>query len=405
MKIKKYISSDMRQALRAIREEQGPDAVILANRTLPDGVEITVAIDYEADAWMSNAERSTSVGGAPALNRTTPGDGVQGFRELLAQREAAPASAAPAADVAVNAELRTLRRMLETQLAALAWNDLTRRSPIATELLRELTEIGFARDVAARVADALPTGIDFMSARRLAIARLADELSTTGDRWLDYGGTVSFVGPTGAGKSTAIAKLAARWVMRHGPKDLALIGADPVRVGAADEIGHLGRLLGVATYTVDRLDELPALLQRVSRQRLVLIDTVGLSARDERASGVLRELRAASPQMEFAITLAASMQTGVVEECLERYRDGGASSCVVTKLDECASLGGLLSAVIRARVAVSYISEGQRIPDDLRVARALDLVSTSVLLAEKHGAAADDDMLTRRFAGVIHAQA
>ena len=401
MKIKKYVSSDMRQALRAIREEQGPDAVILSNRTLPDGVEITVAIDYEAEAWAGSST-------AAALNRTaaspSPSDGVQGFRDLLAQREAGPVAASAAPD-AVNAELRTLRRMLETQLAALAWNDLTRRSPIATELLRELTEIGFARDVAARVADALPSGIDFMSARRLAIARLADELATTGDRWLDYGGIVAFVGPTGAGKSTAIAKLAARWVMRHGPKDLALIGADPVRVGATDEIGHLGRLLGVATYTVDRLEELPALLQRVSRQRLVLIDTVGLSARDERAAGALRVLRAASPQMEIAITLAASMQTGVVEECLERYRDGGASSCVVTKLDECASLGGLLSAAIRARVPVSYISEGQRIPDDLRVARALDLVSTSVLLAEKHGAAADDDMLTRRFSGVIHAQA
>jgi len=405
MKIKKYVSSDMRQALRAIREEQGPDAVILSNRTLPDGVEITVAIDYEADAWAASAERSSSGASAPAVNHKGRSDGVQGFRELLAQRETTPAAASSTSDAAVNAELRTLRRMLETQLAALAWNDLTRRSPIATELLRELTEIGFARDVAARVADALPTGIDFMSARRLAIARLADELTTTGDRWLDYGGVVSFVGPTGAGKSTAIAKLAARWVMRHGPKDLALIGADSVRVGAADEMGHLGRLLGVATYTVDHLDELPALLQRVSRQRLVLIDTVGLSARDERTAGALRALRAASPQMEIAITLAASMQTGVVEECLERYRDGGASSCVVTKLDECASLGGLLSAVIRAQIAVSYISEGQRIPDDLRVARALDLVSTSVLLAEKHGAAADDDMLTRRFSGVIHAQA
>jgi flagellar biosynthesis protein FlhF len=284
MKIKKYVSSDMRQAMRAIREEQGPDAVILSNRTLPNGVEITVAIDYEADAWASSPERSASGGGTAAALHASRSDGVQGFRELLAQREAAPAAASPAADTAVNAELRTLRRMLETQLAALAWNDLTRRSPLATELLRELTEIGFARDVAARVADALPTGIDFMSARRLAIARLADELTTTGDRWLDYGGTVAFVGPTGAGKSTAIAKLAARWVMRHGPKDLALIGADSVRVGAADEMAHLGRLLGVATYTVDHLDELPALLERVSRQRLVLIDTVGLSARDERTA-------------------------------------------------------------------------------------------------------------------------
>ena len=91
---------------------------------------------------------------------------------------------------AVNGELKTLRRMLETQLAALAWNDLTRRAPLATELLRELTEIGFAADVAAQVADQLPPALDFTGARRLAIARLADRVAVTGDRWCEHGGIV-----------------------------------------------------------------------------------------------------------------------------------------------------------------------------------------------------------------------
>ena len=112
MKIKKYVSSDMRQALRASREEQGPDAVILSNRTLPDGVEITVAIDYEADAWAASAERSSSGASAPAVNHKGRSDGVQGFRELLAQRETTPAAASATSDAACNAELRTLGRML-----------------------------------------------------------------------------------------------------------------------------------------------------------------------------------------------------------------------------------------------------------------------------------------------------
>lgn len=396
MKIKKYVAPDMRQALRAIREEQGADAVILSNRTLADGVEISVAIDYDAD---------TAPAATPAPRsgeNSTSRDGLRGFRELIARREAVQAAPAAAAEGAVSEELRTLRRMLETQLAALAWNDLTRRAPLAAELLRELSDIGFTADIAARVADALPAGVDFTAARRLAIARIADEIMTTGDRWADFGGVIAFVGPPGAGKSSAIAKLAARWVLRHGNRDLVLIGADVERVGALEEMAHLGRLLGARCYNVGTLDELPDLLARVTTSRLVLIDTTGVGARDARLLQTVDALRQASPTLEIALTLSASTQAGTVEEAIAALGGERIGACVLTKLDEAASLGGALSALIRARLPVAYVSEGRRVPDDLRVARSLDLVSTAVLLAEKLGAAADEDLLTRRFHGVAH---
>lgn len=396
MKLKKYVAPDMRQALRQVREEQGPDAVIVANRSVREGVEITIAIDYdEASA------SAMSPGVAPQPIATQSAGGVRGFRELIERQSEAQGRADPPED-RVNEELRTLRRMLETQLAALAWNDLTRRAPFATELLRELTEIGFTRDVAAQVADALPPSVDFPAARRLAIARLADQLRTTGDRWAEYGGVIAFVGPPGSGKSSALAKLAARWTMRHGSADLVLIGMDTERLGAAEELTHLGRLLGARAYFCESIEQLPGLLQHAQRGRLVLIDTAGIGARDPRLAPQAEALLAAHADLELAVTLSACMQSGALEQVVETLRGESRRSCVFTHVDECASLGGALSAMIRARLPVAYVCEGRRIPDDLRVARALDLVSTAVLLAEKLGAAADEDMLTRRFHGVAN---
>lgn len=392
MKLKKYSAPDMRQALRMIREEQGPDAVIVSNRSVDDLVEVTVAIDFEAPT-------------APMpqpLAATATATGLQSFRELLERQSRTDETPSGGAGDRVNEELRTLRRMLETQLAALAWNDLTRRAPLATELLRELTEIGFTTDVAARAADALPPSVDFQAARRLAIARLADQVKTTGDRWTDYGGVVAFVGPPGSGKSSALAKLAARWVMRHGNAELVLIGADRERLGAADEITQLGRLLGARVYLCDAPQQLPDLLIRCERARLVLVDTAGAGAREPQLASLARGLLEAHPDLELAITLSACMQAGALEHVMEVLRGEARRSCVLTHLDECASLGGALSALIRASLPVAYVCEGRRIPDDLRVARALDLVSTAVLLAENLDATADEDLLSRRFHGVVN---
>ncbi len=318
-----------------------------------------------------------------------------------APRVARAAHSALSTDL-VGTELKNLRRMLETQLSQLAWNDMTRRAPVHTEMLRELSEIGIAQDLASQITQQLPQDVDLTYARRFSIAALSQYLLVTGDRWLDNGGRIAFIGSTGVGKTMTLSKLAVRWVLRHGARELALVGADNVRLGAQDQMRALGQLLGVPVYTPENFETLPTLLSRL-QQRFILIDTPGSSLRDTQLSGRLAVLASSASQLQTALVLAASTQAGALEEVVKRFAPANPCCCVVTKIDEAASLGGALSVLIRARVPVSYVSEGQRVPEDLRPARALELVSNAVRLAKASGAAADEDLLRRRFGKIAHA--
>ena len=312
-----------------------------------------------------------------------------------------PTAPAPAASEAMGNELKTLRRMLETQLAHLAWNDLQRRAPVHTEILRELTEIGISQDLAEHLVRQLPEDTEVTFARRFTIAGLSQYLKVTGDRWLDEGGRVAFAGATGVGKTTTLAKIAVRWVLRHGPRDIALVAADSVRIGAQDQLRSLAQMLGVPVYTPENFESLPALLTRLN-ERLILIDTPGSSVRDPQLASRLAVLSNSASKLETALVLAASTQAGSIEETVKHFAPVNPSCCVLTKLDEAASIGGMLSILIRARLPISYMSEGQRVPEDLRPARALELVSAAVRLAKARGAAADEDLLRRRFGKNAH---
>ena len=300
-----------------------------------------------------------------------------------------------------------MRRMLETQLAQLAWNDLTRRAPAHVEVLRELTEIGICSDLSDYILKQLPEKIEISAARRFAISGLSQYLRVTGDRWLETGRRVkAFIRSHGRkGKTTTLAKLAVRWVLRHGPRDLALVGSDTVRIGAQDQIQSLGQLLGVPVYTPENFESLPTLLCLPGRSSSTDSHRhSGLkSLRDAQLSSRLGVLSNCASQMETALVLGASTQAGAVEETVKRFAPANPACCVLTKLDEAASLGGALSALIRARMPVSYISEGQRVPEDLKPARSLELVSAAVRLAKASGAAADEDLLRRRFGKTANA--
>lgn len=453
MKIRRYIAKDMRQALKQVRDAQGPDAVILSSRRLDDGVEVVAAVDFDAEAVMQAAESaipqvaadygydqgarheaspaanaawaqaSAPRTDAAALATSSTGASFNGndFAATLHSIEraaarlqpgthaagaaASPVSAGDDAGADMGSELRTLRRMLETQIATLAWNDLTRRAPLQTALLQELTQLGFARSLAVEVVSTIPARMELHEAQRMALALVAKRLKTDSERWLEQGGKVAFVGPTGVGKSTLVAKLAARWVLRHGPRELALVCADSVRMGAQEQFQNLGRLLGVATYTVDQLQQLPEVLQAVSRHRLVLIDTAGFSQRDARLAAELSRLAGAHPHLETSLVLAASAQAGTLEETLLRFAPAAPRSVVLTKVDEATSLGGSISALIRHGIPLAWTSEGQRIPEDLHNARAHQLVARAVELARRSGANTDEELLTLRFGGVAHALA
>ena len=394
MNMRRYVAKDMRECLRQVREAQGPDAVILSTRRVEGGVEVVAAMDFDMAPAPALAPSLADMPSAGA------DDAVAALADLAGR---APAPSASQADM--QAELRSLRQLLESQLATLAWNDLTRRAPVQAEVLRELTQLGLANDLAASIIAELPARLDLARAQHRARAVLTHKLPVAEDRWLSRGGRVAFVGPTGVGKSTAIAKLAARRVLEQGPQGIALVSTDGVRFGAQEQIQNLGRLLGVAAYAVDHPRELERLLASLEDSSLVLIDTAGTSQRDPRLAAKLAALAGTHPQLEMALVLAASSQAGAAEEVIARFAAVRLAACILTKIDEATRLGGTLSALIRARLPLTWVSEGQRIPEDLVPARAHQLVVRAVTLAERSGASADEDLLQRRFGGLAHALA
>ena len=413
MKITRHTASDMRQALRAVRAELGADAVILASRRTPSGVEVTAAMDFDADNLQQGPSASAPVA-APAAQKPTAAVAEATppptmFESHTLEPPPTVARSAPtvfpASAESMEHELKSLRRMLETQLAHLSWSDLTRRAPIHAQLLRELTEVGLTPDLAAQFVTHIPITAELTEARRLAIASMAQQVLVTGDRWLQEGGTIALIGPTGVGKTTTLAKLAVRWVLQHGARDLALVAGDSQRLGAQEQLQALGELLGAEVYPLQDLSELSALLARLGGRRFVLIDTPGCSQRDAQLAGRLATLGATGCDLQVALVLAASTQAAAIAEVVARFAAAQATSCVLTKVDEAASLGGALSVLMRSRLPISYVSEGQRVPEDLRPARALELVSQAVQLAQTSGATADEDLLKRRFGDVAHALA
>ncbi|MGC1459814.1 MAG: flagellar biosynthesis protein FlhF [Steroidobacteraceae bacterium] len=468
MKITRHTGPDIRHALRAVRDSLGADAVILATRRTANGVEITAAMDFDADNVQDSTVAASKtlaqpkpapsallippikpqqpvlqlpsiIAPAPVLSAAAepmPLAALPAVRPELATPYVPPAlegstssissavAAAWSAPVAtetptgtyviptldaasdvMTSELKTLRRMLETQLAQLAWKDLTRRAPLHTEMLRELTEIGIEQGLAAEIVTGLPKNCEANVARRHLGSTLSQRLAVTGDHWLENGGRIALVGPTGVGKTTVLAKLAVRWVLRHGSRDLALVAGDSVRIGAQDQVRALGQLLGVPVFALDNLEQLPGVLARLGRFRMVLVDTPGAGQRDASLAQRLLTLSRSGTELQATLVLAASTQAGAVEEVVRRFAPARPNSCVLTKMDEAVSLGGLLSVLVRARLPITYISDGQRVPEDLRPARADELVAAAVQLAQTNGAAADEDLLKRRFGDVAHALA
>jgi len=414
MRIQRYIAKDMRSALGQVREAMGPEAVILSTGTIGDQVEVVAAIDVEVAR-----EFAAPRGAAPLTQNETIEHmplrraSSQLSEALVPKVTAAPA--APAASVAAPAasaqaaqpaehselasEVKDMRRMLEAQLATLAWNDMSRRSPLQAAMLKELAQLGITQDLAGSLARKIPPNLNFSAARRFALATIARTVQVTGDRWLETGGRIAFAGPAGAGKTTLLAKLAARWVLRHGPRRVALVSADAVRIGAHEQMHMLGRLLGVTAHTVYDVAELPELLEALSGQQLVLIDTAGASPRDPDLARRLRLMNQANSRIETSLVIPASIQAGAIEEAMKLFAVAQPSSCVITKVDEAVSLGGVLSALVRHKLPVAYVSDGQRVPEDLQPARAHSLVSRAVEIASRNGATADDEVMQRRITG------
>ena len=396
MKMQKYTAPDMRSALRKVRSEHGPDALILWTRRTAGVVELTVATDPEA---VANAEILTQA--ARAAGADTVAIPVRSVSRPVA---VPPAIIPPAVagSAAIDSELKSLRHLLETQLAALAWNDLTRRAPVKASLMREFASLGLDRELGASLLESVTSDDELDRARQQVLAAFSGRLLTIDDRWTTRGGVLSLVGSSGSGKSSAVAGIAARWVLRNGPNGAVLVSAGDPRFGAFEQLARLGRLLGIPTYQVEEIEALPALLTRLGEQRLVLVDTGATGSRSDDPSVEERIFATLRSIGSIAAVLPATLQATAARQIAARYARSGVTACIATRLDEAASLGGLLSAVISAALPLVYVTDGTRLPDDLRPARSDELVALAVALQERHGNAADEDLLVSRLEGRLH---
>ncbi len=390
MNMKRYQARDMRSAMRQIRDEQGPDAIIISSRRTAEGVEVVAVLDVEVSTQQQAEELASLAEHAPLITDALPPE--------------VPAPLPESGGDAVTQELRSLRMLLEQQVATLSWNEFSRREPLRVRVLKDLTDLGISRDIAISILNELPAALTAEQAQRLPLGLLARRIFTC-PYPVESGGLVMLVGPSGCGKTTLLGKLAAGWTLEHDATDMAIVSADEDRPGAHEQIRTVGRLLGIKVWETSSSRDLIARLEALSHKRLVLIDTSGAATRGGEPLEMLKAVRAAFPAMRCVAVLPASAQVGVLEATLERLQEIVPQCCALTRLDEVASLGGTLSLLARSGLPLACTSDGPRIPEDLRPARSHQLVVQATELARRSQSSVDEELLAHRYGGSVNAAA
>ncbi len=267
-------------------------------------------------------------------------------------------------------ELRAMRGMMETQLSELSWGSTQQREPQKAAVLREMLAAGFSASLSRYLVDKLPAGKDAAEAMRWIRTVLARNITTMSDEdaILDRGGVFALVGPTGVGKTTTTAKLAARCVMRHGPEKLALITTDAYRIGGHEQLRIYGKILGVMVHSVKDEADLRIALKELRNKHTVLIDTIGMSQRDQMVTEQVAMLTESGANVQRLLCLNATSTNETLNEVVRAYQGTGLAGCIMTKLDEAASIGNVLDVLVRQKLNLYYISNGQRVPEDLHLA-------------------------------------
>ena len=294
-------------------------------------------------------------------------------------------------------ELKSLRAMIENQQVLGEWSEMASKHPLRVSLYKRLTEMGLSQEICKYLAKGLDKLTDVEQAMQAALKQLVHQLPIAGDDILNQGGVYAMVGPTGVGKTTTIAKLAARFAMQHGQRHVALISTDTYRIGAHEQLMTYGRLLGVPVHSANDTQELQQLLHKLHDKKLVLIDTAGMSQRDIGLSQQFAHLKHVSSVIKPYLVLSANAQVSTLDEVMTAFKGVNPAGCILTKLDEAASLGGVLSAVVKQKLAVAYVSNGQKVPEDIQPARAQELVNMMIEYSKRHTLHVDDEFLATDF--------
>jgi len=391
MKMKRFIAAGAHQAMEQVNNAFGPDALILSNRKVTEGVEIIAAIDYEDELLSSVpvAIENTSVDGG---KQESSSDSNNRQLALPENSEQNPADSEPHSLKCMHEEIQSLRSMLEFPLSRLVWSEIERQEPCRTAVLARMTELGIHTVISNRVADQLTNIQDDEQSWKQSLSILEKMLPVADDELLSEGGVVALVGPTGVGKTTTIAKLAARFALRHGRRHVALVTMDHYRIGAHEQLRTYGKLIGVPVYIAGDEEELRVILNQMSDRKLILIDTAGTSQRAMQLAEQFSALNVNGAEIKRYLVLAATSQMAVNDEVVSSFASINPEKCIITKIDEAASLGGVLSVLIKHGLPVSYMGDGQCVPDDLHQANAKRLIVQAAALIEDNENTQSDEV-------------
>lgn len=356
MNMKKFLAPTSRDALRLIRIEMGADAVILSNRKVDGGVEI-MALTGSEFAQLTHEPRQ------PAPVAVRPAIVVQERIPVPAKAEPAisPISTMQQEQQGILSEIKFMRNMMQEQVDCLSWSDRQQRDPQRTRMLRGLLNAGFSAALTRQIVDKMPATANMEWVRRVLGNNL--RIATKQEDLIVRGGVVALIGPTGVGKTTTTAKLAARAVVRYGADKVALLTTDSYRIGAHEQLRIYGKILGVTVHAVRDTEDLRLTLSGLKQKHLVLIDTIGMGQRDSRMAAQAEMFNATGVQRLLLLNATSSGDT--LNDVVCMYNGAGVVGCIPTKLDEAVTFGTVLDVAMRHKLTLHYIANGQRVPEDL----------------------------------------
>ena len=428
MNLKRFFGKNSREALNMVRRALGENAVIISNRAFEGGNEIiavkeeemhAMAIDglvndypienvqpsiekqiQEESSSASRSEPMTLLEMLQQKNQQATTNLAQHKSELFNQAEQIKFSPpvnpvhatmlqqttlaeAPISNHEISKilnEMRSMRSALESQLTTLSWAGIQQHDPIKAQVLSTLLSAGFSAALSRKLAEKLPANIDYGKAITWLKSVLSKNLNAIEDEseMLQQGGVFALIGPTGVGKTTTVAKLAARYVMKYGTQNLGLITTDAYRIGGHEQLRIYGKILGVMVHSVKDEADLKIALNELKGKHTVLIDTVGMSQRDQMVNEQIAMLSNTQIPIKRLLCLNATSTGETLANVIKAYKGKGLEGCIMTKIDEAATIGNGLDAIIRERLKLYYVTNGQRVPEDILIANKQHLIQEAL---------------------------
>jgi flagellar biosynthesis protein FlhF len=334
------------------------------------------SVTASSESFFSTQTRFEREGGYASSSESTSRYAAPQPPAKAKESDVRQSSSAPYDDAAIQHELKLLRSMLEGQLAGFAWNELSQRSPLHLTLMRWMLGAGISPALSRDILGALRPTQNIMEAMEQVRHQLVRRLDCmpAGDDIIDKGGVYALVGTTGVGKTTTVAKLAARCTLKHGAQHVALLTTDSYRIGAHDQLKAYGRILSVPVYGIRDESDLMSALSDLSSRRLLLIDTIGMSQRDRRLVEQIALLGRQGAKVQQLLLIAANAQASTLEDVVRAYNTAPITGVIMSKMDEATQIGSVVDTLVRHRLRLCYYTDGQRVPEDLHLPDAKTLV-------------------------------